>query len=61
MAATDHIVAWTQLFGVLDRAGLALHLQIRRVIVVAIERRVFTTEARLPSTRQLAGCPIQVR
>ncbi|MGT2479462.1 GntR family transcriptional regulator [Methylobacterium oryzae CBMB20] len=55
MAATDHDVAWTQLFGALDRAGLALHLQIRRAIVVAIERRVLTPEARLPSSRQLAG------
>lgn len=55
MAATDHAVAWTQLFGALDRAGLALHLQIRRAIVVAIERRVLTPEARLPSSRQLAS------
>ncbi len=43
------------LFGALDRAGLALHLQIRRAIVDAIERRVLTPEARLPSSRQLAS------
>jgi GntR family transcriptional regulator/MocR family aminotransferase len=55
MAATDHAIAWTQLFGALDRAGLALHLQIRRAIVAAIERRVLTPEARLPSSRQLAS------
>ena len=55
MAVSDNAVAWSQLFGDLDRAGLALHLQIRRAIVAAIERRLFTTQARLPSTRQLAS------
>jgi len=55
MAITDHALAWTQLFGELDRSGLALHLQIRRAIVTAIERGLFTAEARLPSTRQLAA------
>ncbi len=55
MTVTDHALAWTQLFGELDRTGLALHLQIRRAIVTAIERGLFTAEARLPSTRQLAA------
>lgn len=55
MAVVDNAVAWAQLFGDLDRTGLALHLQIRRAIVSAIERRLFAAEARLPSTRQLAS------
>src|SRR5437763_781732 len=54
MAVTDQALAWTQLFGDLDRSGLALHFQIRRAIVTAIERGLFTAQARLPSTRQLA-------
>ena len=55
MAATNLAVAWLGLFGELDRAGVALPLQIRCAIITAIERRVLTTGARLPSTRQLAS------
>ena len=48
-------LAWAQLFGELDRSGLALHLQIRRTIVAAVEDRTLAPDARLPSTRQLAA------
>ncbi|MGA1805134.1 PLP-dependent aminotransferase family protein [Rhizobium sp. HT1-10] len=48
-------VTWRRLFGALDKDGQALNLQIRRMIVHAIETGVLNRNTRLPSTRQLAG------
>ncbi len=52
-SATD--VTWRRLFGALNKDGQALNLQIRRMIVHAIETGVLGLDTRLPSTRQLAG------
>lgn len=48
-------VTWRRLFGALNKDGQALNLQIRRMIVHAIETGVLSRNTRLPSTRQLAG------
>jgi GntR family transcriptional regulator / MocR family aminotransferase len=48
-------VTWRRLFGALNKDGQALNLQIRRMIVNAIETGVLSQNTRLPSTRQLAG------
>jgi GntR family transcriptional regulator/MocR family aminotransferase len=48
-------VTWRRLFGALNKDGQALNLQIRRMIVSAIETGVLSKHTRLPSTRQLAG------
>ncbi|WP_244619291.1 PLP-dependent aminotransferase family protein [Rhizobium sp. 18055] len=48
-------VTWRRLFGALNKDGQALNLQIRRMIVNAIETGVLSRNTRLPSTRQLAG------
>jgi len=47
-------IAWRLLFGALDREGEALNLQIRRIVVHAIETGVLLPETRLPSSRNLA-------
>lgn len=52
-ALTD--VTWRRLFGALNKDGQALNLQIRRMIVHAIETGVLNKNTRLPSTRQLAS------
>lgn len=48
-------VTWRRLFGALNKDGQALNLQIRRMIVHAIETGVLSRNTRLPSTRQLAS------
>ena len=48
-------VTWHRLFGALNKDGQALNLQIRRMIVHAIETGVLNKNMRLPSTRELAG------
>lgn len=48
-------VTWRRLFSALNKDGQALNLQIRRMIVHAIETGVLSLNTRLPSTRQLAG------
>ncbi len=47
--------AWIQLFKGIDRTGLALHLQIRRQLVTAIETGLLDPESRLLSSRRLAA------
>lgn len=47
-------VTWRRLFGALNKDGQALNLQIRRMIVHAVETGVLSRNTRLPSTRQLA-------
>lgn len=47
-------IAWRLLFGALDREQQALNLQIRRIVVQAIETGVLLPETRLPSSRNLA-------
>ncbi|MDQ0322248.1 GntR family transcriptional regulator/MocR family aminotransferase [Pararhizobium capsulatum DSM 1112] len=46
---------WHQVFGVLDRDGQPLNIQIRRMIVHAVETGLLPTDARLPSSRELAA------
>nr|WP_325265748.1 PLP-dependent aminotransferase family protein [uncultured Rhizobium sp.] len=48
-------VTWRRLFSALNKDGQALNLQIRRMIVNAIETGVLSRNTRLPSTRQLAA------
>ncbi|WP_311044347.1 MocR-like pyridoxine biosynthesis transcription factor PdxR [Rhizobium bangladeshense] len=48
-------VTWRRLFGALTKDGQALNLQIRRMIVHAIETGMLSKNTRLPSTRQLAS------
>lgn len=48
-------VTWRRLFGAHTKDGQALNLQIRRMIVHAIETGILGRNTRLPSTRQLAG------
>lgn len=48
-------VTWRRLFGALNKDGQALNMQIRRMIVHAIETGVLSRNTRLPSTRQLAS------
>lgn len=55
MAVDRRHPAWRQLFKGLDRTGLALHLQIRRRLVAAIETGLLDPGSRLPSSRQLAA------
>jgi GntR family transcriptional regulator/MocR family aminotransferase len=46
--------AWRRVFRDLDRDGQALNIQVRRMIVEAVETGVLLADARLPSTRDLA-------
>jgi GntR family transcriptional regulator/MocR family aminotransferase len=46
---------WRRVFGALDQDGQPLNLQIRHMIVRAVETGVLTANARLPSSRQLAN------
>jgi GntR family transcriptional regulator / MocR family aminotransferase len=46
---------WQRLFGALDHDGQALNLQIRRMIVRAVETGLIAANARLPSSRKLAA------
>jgi GntR family transcriptional regulator/MocR family aminotransferase len=51
----DPGLAWLGLFSGLDRAEGSLKLQIRRMLVQAIEARILAPGSRLPSGRQLAA------
>lgn len=46
---------WQLVFDPLDREGLPLNIQLRRMIVHAVETGVLSAEARLPSSRELAA------
>ncbi|MDH6269590.1 GntR family transcriptional regulator/MocR family aminotransferase [Rhizobium sp. SG_E_25_P2] len=48
-------LTWRRLFGGIDHEGQALTLQVRRMIVRAVETGVLGAHARLPSSRQLAA------
>ncbi|MBO3759209.1 PLP-dependent aminotransferase family protein [Ciceribacter sp. L1K22] len=50
--ASDH--TWHQVFTTLDREGQALNIQIRRMIVQAVETGLLPVNVRLPSSRELA-------
>jgi GntR family transcriptional regulator/MocR family aminotransferase len=48
-------MAWDRIFGALDRDGQPLNIQIRRMIVTAVETGMLAAETRLPSSRELAA------
>ena len=54
-SATDETVIWDSLFQKFSHSGRSLQVQIRQMIVAAIEERRLPSAARMPSSRDLAA------